>query len=85
MDGPRVAAGTATGRDPPFDLSFRVGTHDHRAFLRVARWRGIEHMAALLPVLAIVAVAALIGLFVVLASGAAAAAVGIAGVCAVVL
>ena len=85
MEGPRAAFGTATAREPPFDLAFRVDSEDHRAFWRKARRRPIEQVAALLPVLAILAVAALVALAAVLSSGTAGAAVGVAGVCAVVL
>jgi YcxB-like protein len=88
MAEPRVAAGTATARDPPFDLAFRVDPRDYRALLRAARWSGIEHLAALLPVLAIVSGAALIGLVIFLSSGtseAAAAAGGMAVACAAIL
>ena len=88
MDGPRVAAGTATGRDPPFDLSFRVDSQDHRAFWRAARRRPVELMAALLPEVAITATAALIGVIVgstSTKSEAAAWGVGVAVACAAVL
>ena len=85
MEGPRAASGTATAREPPFDLAFRVDSQDYRAFLRASRVRPIEQLAALLPVLTIIVVAALVGLAVVLSSGAAGAAIAIAGISAVVL
>src|SRR5262247_1783295 len=56
MEGPRAAFGTATAREPPFDLAFRIDSEDHRAFWRKARRRPIEQVAALLPVLGIFAV-----------------------------
>ena len=49
------------GRDPPFDLSFRIHSDDHRALWRATRRSGVEQMAALLPVLAITALAAFVG------------------------
>ena len=76
------------GRDPPFDLSFRVQSDDHRAFRRAARRSYVEHMAALLPEVAITATAALIGVIVGSTSAksdAAAWGFGVAAACAVVV
>jgi|SRR5262245_27686219 len=88
MEGPRVVAGTATAREPPFDLAFRVETQDYRAFVRAARSRPIEQLAALLPVMAITALAAFVGEIVGSTSGksdAVAWGIGVAVLCAVVL
>src|SRR5262245_15343015 len=76
------------GRDPPFDLSFRVQSDDHRALWRATRRSGVEQMAALLPVLAITALAAFVGEIVGSTSGksdAVAWGIGVAVVCAVLL
>jgi hypothetical protein len=67
MDGPRVAAGVSSARDPPFELVFRLDARDHQALLRNMRWRVVERAAALLPGFAIAALGAVVGLFAVLA------------------
>jgi hypothetical protein len=61
MEGPRVAAGTAPMRDPPFELTFRVEARDYQAFMRKLRWRAIERIMAFLPALGVGAVGAAIG------------------------
>src|SRR5262245_25635153 len=68
MDGPRVAAGAATAREP-FDLTFRLHADDYQAFLRRARWSAAERMATVLPGLGIGALGAALGAFAAIAAG----------------
>jgi YcxB-like protein len=69
MEGPRVAAGTAPVRDPPFELTFRVEARDYQAFLRKLRWRAIERVVSFLSAVGLGVVAGVIGYFVSLAFG----------------
>jgi len=69
MEGPRVAAGTAPARDPPFDLTFRVEARDYQALMRTLRWRAIERMVSLLSAIGLGVVAAAIGYLASLAFG----------------
>jgi hypothetical protein len=61
MEGPRVAAASATAREPPFELTFRRGGADYRAFPRQARRRGLERLVAELPAVALAVLGALLG------------------------
>jgi YcxB-like protein len=61
MDGPRVAAGAATGREP-FELTFRTSAADYQAFQRKVRWSGVEWTMALLPSVGAFAIGMVAGL-----------------------
>jgi YcxB-like protein len=63
MEGPRLAAGMAPARDPPFELTFRVEARDYQAFLRKLRWRLIERVVAFLSAVGLGVVAGVIGYF----------------------
>jgi YcxB-like protein len=68
MDGPRVAAGAATAREP-FDLTFRLNAGDYHAFVRNARWSGTEWTVSVLQAVAAFGLGVLLGLAVMLATG----------------
>jgi hypothetical protein len=68
MDGPRVAAGAATAREP-FDLTFRLNAGDYHAFVRTARWNGTEWTVSVLQAVAAFGLGVLLGLAVMLATG----------------